>query len=135
MQDWPRTDSLRGANSILGIGRASAHQFAQNGARAVYLCDYDNTNLETHRREINASWPSVEIHTRRFDAADEKAVKDVVDDALRRYGRLDVFFANAGITGPQAAFTDLDGEDFLEVLRVNSLGWVVYISDQTTDTI
>ncbi|KLU92024.1 hypothetical protein MAPG_10971, partial [Magnaporthiopsis poae ATCC 64411] len=34
---------ITGANSPLGIGRAAAHQFAANGARAVYLCDYDDS--------------------------------------------------------------------------------------------
>ncbi|KAK1772340.1 hypothetical protein QBC33DRAFT_574961 [Phialemonium atrogriseum] len=113
---------ITGANSILGIGRAAAHQFAQNGARAVYVCDFDAANLETHKREIKASWPDVDVHTRRFDAADEGAVKEVVDDALRRYGRLDVFFANAGTIGPHALFTDIGADDFMETLRVNTLG-------------
>ncbi|KAK0634578.1 hypothetical protein B0T17DRAFT_484929 [Bombardia bombarda] len=113
---------ITGANSILGIGRASAHQFAQNGAKAVYICDYDDSNLATHKREINAQWPGVDIHTRQFDAADEKAVRGVVDDALSRYGRLDVYFANAGIIGPVANFTDVDADGFMETMRVNSLG-------------
>ncbi|KAK0704881.1 hypothetical protein B0H67DRAFT_498121 [Lasiosphaeris hirsuta] len=110
------------ANSILGIGRASAHQFAQNGAKAVYICDYDDSNLEAHAREINASWPGVDFHTRQLDAADEKAVREVVDDAIRRYGRLDVFFANAGIVGSMSPFVDVDAEDFMETMRVNALG-------------
>ncbi|KAG7285398.1 hypothetical protein NEMBOFW57_010025 [Staphylotrichum longicolle] len=112
---------ITGANSVLGIGRASAHQFAENGAKAVYICDYDATNLEAHKREINALWPQVEVHTRQFDAADEAAVKAVVDDAMARYGRLDVFFANAGTVGPHAVFTDVSAADFMDVLRVNSL--------------
>ncbi len=68
--------------------------------------------------------PGVDIHVRRFDAADEKAVADVVADALRRFGRLDVFFANAGITGPQATFQDVSEKDFMQTLRVNTLGFV-----------
>ncbi|KAK3683439.1 hypothetical protein B0T22DRAFT_247281 [Podospora appendiculata] len=113
---------VTGANSAMGIGRASAHQFAQNGAKAVYICDFDGSNLEAHKAEINASWPSVEVHTREMDAADEKAVKEVVDDALSRYGRLDVFFANAGRGGPMASFVDVDVDDFQEVMRVNLIG-------------
>ncbi|KAL2131903.1 hypothetical protein VTI74DRAFT_4459 [Chaetomium olivicolor] len=112
---------ITGANSILGIGRASAHQFAEHGAKAVYICDFDGSNLEAHKREINALWPQVDVHTRQFDAADEKAVKEVIDDAIRRYGRLDVYFANAGTVGPHALFTDIDADDFMNVLRVNSL--------------
>jgi NAD(P)-dependent dehydrogenase (short-subunit alcohol dehydrogenase family) len=114
----------QGANSALGIGRASAHQFAQNGARALYLCDYDDFNLELHKRDITERWPAVEVHLRRFDAADEAAIKHVVDDTVSRYGRLDVFFANAGITGVQSPFYDVDADEFMEVIRVNTLGLV-----------
>jgi len=116
------TNNGQGANSILGIGRASAHQFAQNGARAVYICDYDDSNLETHQKEINAAYPNVDVHVRQLDAAEEKAVQAVVDDAIQRYGRLDVFFANAGVIGPMSLFTDVDADDFMETFRVNTLG-------------
>ncbi|KAK4141176.1 uncharacterized protein C8A04DRAFT_14307 [Dichotomopilus funicola] len=112
---------ITGANSILGIGRASAHQFAENGARAVYICDYDDTHLAAHQREISSLWPEVEVHTRQLDAADEKAVKGVIDDALERYGRLDVFFANAGISGSQVPFGQIEADEFMDVMRVNSL--------------
>lgn len=110
---------------MLGIGRASVHQFAQNGAKAVYLCDYDDSNLEAHKQELNALCPKVEIHTRQFDAADEKAVEAVVANALKRYGRLDVFFANAGTAGPMSVFTEVDGEELMEILRVNTLRLVL----------
>ncbi|KAK4189838.1 putative levodione reductase [Podospora australis] len=112
---------ITGANSLLGIGRASAHQFAQNGAKAVYICDYDDTNLDAHKHEIVAAYPGVEVHTRQFDAADEKAVQEVVGDALMRYGRLDVFFANAGTIGPNQLFSQVEADDFMETMRVNSL--------------
>ena len=56
-----------------------------------------------------------------FDAADEAKVKAVVGDALDRYGRLDVFFANAGIIGMPMPFTDVTSDDFMETLRINTL--------------
>ncbi|KAI0862543.1 putative 3-oxoacyl-reductase FabG [Xylaria cubensis] len=111
---------ITGANSIMGIGRATAHLFAEGGAKAVYICDYDSKNLEAHRREITSLYPNVDVHARPFDAADEKAVKAVVDDAIEKYGRLDVFFANAGIIGPMAAFTDISKEDFMKVIDTNT---------------
>ncbi|CEL05682.1 Putative 3-oxoacyl-[acyl-carrier-protein] reductase [Aspergillus calidoustus] len=113
---------ITGANSPLGIGRATAHQYAHNGARAIYLCDFDTSHLETHKRELNTLYPSVEIHTRSFDAADEAAVKSVVDDAITTYNRLDIFFANAGIVGQPKVFTEVSGEEFAETLRVNTVG-------------
>ncbi|KAG6021568.1 hypothetical protein E4U19_006897 [Claviceps sp. Clav32 group G5] len=112
---------ITGANSALGIGRATAHQFAENGAKAIYICDYDDSNLAAHQHEMKAAYPHVDVHPWQFDAADEDKVKAVVDDALERYGQLDVFFANAGITGMNTVFTEFTGADFMEVMRTNTL--------------
>ncbi|KAF2622188.1 NAD(P)-binding protein [Macroventuria anomochaeta] len=111
---------VTGANSLIGIGRASAHQFARHGARALYLCDYDSSNLDLHKRELASLYPRVEVHTRQFDAADEAAVKVVVQDAIDKYGRLDVFFANAGISSGKV-FWEEDSEGFMKVMRTNAL--------------
>lgn len=111
-----------GANSPNGIGRASAHQFANNGAKAIYICDYSDSHLATHKREIESLYPGVDVHIRQFDAADEKAVVSVIDDAVAKYGRLDIFFANAGIVGQPRVFTDIDGDDFMKTMKTNALG-------------
>ncbi|KAH1494297.1 hypothetical protein LV164_001456 [Aspergillus fumigatus] len=113
---------VTGANSPAGIGRASAHQYAHNGAKAVYLCDFTDTHLETHKREIESLYSGVDVQIRVFDAAEEDAVKAVVDDAIARYGRLDIFFANAGIVGQNKLFTDVTGDEFARTLRVNTIG-------------
>lgn len=96
------------------------------------MCDRDATHLEAHARELAALYsnndssnPSsspggvLEVHARQLDAADEAAVRDVVADAVARYGRLDVFFANAGVVGPLRVFGDFSKEEFLRVLDVN----------------
>ncbi|PSN72979.1 NAD(P)-binding protein [Corynespora cassiicola Philippines] len=111
---------ITGANSPLGIGRATAHQYAANAARALYLCDFDSTHLETHKREIASLYPAVEVHTRAFDAADEASVRDVVAHALDTYDRLDVFFANAGISSGKV-FWEEDSEGFMKMMRTNTL--------------
>ncbi|KAF2739883.1 NAD(P)-binding protein [Polyplosphaeria fusca] len=111
---------ITGANSPLGIGRASAHQFARHAARAIYLCDLSTTHLSTHKRELATLYPSVAIHTRAFDAADEAAVRDVVQHALDTYGRLDVYFANAGIASGKV-FWEEDSEGFMRTMRTNAL--------------
>ncbi|KAL1969171.1 hypothetical protein VTN77DRAFT_425 [Rasamsonia byssochlamydoides] len=113
---------VTGANSPLGIGRASAHQFARNGAKAVYLCDYDESHLATHKREIESLYPDVDVHIRQFDASDEPSVKAVVDDAISKYGRLDIMFANAGIIGQPKLFTEINSEEFMKTLKTNTLG-------------
>ncbi|KAF1830270.1 3-oxoacyl-reductase-like protein [Decorospora gaudefroyi] len=111
---------VTGANSVIGIGRASAHQFARQGALAIYLCDFSNSHLDLHKRELNTLYPSTDIHTRQFDAADEAAVEAVVHEAVEKYGRLDVFFANAGISSSRV-FWEETATNFMNVLRTNTL--------------
>lgn len=114
-----------GANSPNGIGRASAHQFANNGAKSVYICDYSDTHLAIHKREMESLYPGVDVHVRQFDAADEKSVVAVIDEAIAKYGRLDIFFANAGIVGQPKMFTDIDGDGFMKTMKTNALGYVI----------
>lgn len=85
------------------------------------MCDYNPELLTAHRRELQSLYPAVDIHCREFDAADEAAVKAVVDEAVERYGRLDIMFANAGIVGVKKVFTDIEGEDFMKTMRTNVL--------------
>jgi len=111
---------ITGASSPLGIGRATAHLFAAHSAHAIYLCDISSANLATHARELNHLHPSTTIHTHTFDATDEAAVKAVCEDAITRYGRLDVMFANAGVaTGKH--FAEVGADEFMKNVRVNLL--------------
>jgi NAD(P)-dependent dehydrogenase (short-subunit alcohol dehydrogenase family) len=64
-------------------------------------------------------YPDVEAHARKFDASDEEAVKAVVDEAVNKYGRLDIFFANAGIVGQPKIFTEVTADEFLHTLKTN----------------
>ncbi|KAJ9613166.1 hypothetical protein H2200_003107 [Cladophialophora chaetospira] len=113
---------VTGCNSPIGIGRASAHQYAQNGAKAVYICDYDDKYLDTHKRELNQLYPDVEIHPVKVDVGEESQVKAVVDQALEKYGRLDIMFANAGVSGVPNTFEHISPEAYMSTMRVNALG-------------
>lgn len=48
-------------------------------------------------------------------------MRAVVDDALERYGRLDIMFANAGMLGTHKLFVDVEREDFMGTMRTNVL--------------
>ncbi|KAL8743831.1 MAG: hypothetical protein Q9190_003856 [Brigantiaea leucoxantha] len=115
---------ITGANSPLGIGRATAHQYVQNGVRALYICDAISTHLPAIADELRSLSPAstaTEIRWQKIDAADENDVKRLIEDAVTRYGRLDIFFANAGIVGTNVGFADISNDAFMEVLRVNVL--------------
>ena len=113
---------MKGTNSPSGIGRASAHQYAHNGAKAIFICDYASNHLETHKRELNSLYPSVDVHVRTFDAGNEAAVKAVCEEAVATYGRLDIIFANAGILGTPKPFWEIESDDFMKTMKTNALG-------------
>lgn len=117
------TPSTQGANSPLGIGRATAHQFAQNGAQAIYICDLRDDYLNTHQRELDSLYPDTDVHCRQYDVADEAAVRETVNEALERYGRLDIMLANAGVVGSNRTFSEIDGDEFMKTMRTNVLRW------------
>lgn len=110
---------ITGCNSPLGIGRATAHQYARNGARAVYLCDYLDDHLNLHVEEMNELYPEVAVHAWKFDAGDEKVVKAIVAHAMDTYHRLDVFFANAATSGTWKEVWNTEVDEFERTLRTN----------------
>jgi NAD(P)-dependent dehydrogenase (short-subunit alcohol dehydrogenase family) len=66
------------------------------GAKAVYVTDCRDDLLPQLAKEIQNKYPKVVVIPRKVDAASEDDVKSVIDDAIKKFGRLDVFFANAG---------------------------------------
>ncbi len=56
------------------------------------------------------------------DAGREEDVVRLVGQAVRDHGGLDIFFANAGISGGLAGIFEQTPEDWQEILRVNLIG-------------
>ena len=105
----------QGVGSLKGIGRATALLFAREGVKALYLMDYDGTNLPDlesavkkiapkcsvgfrgfTRLETSLTVNTLQVVTMEADAADESKISGVCDRAIKEHGKLDVFFANAG---------------------------------------
>jgi NAD(P)-dependent dehydrogenase (short-subunit alcohol dehydrogenase family) len=56
------------------------------------------------------------------DVTDSEQVRSAVADAVDRFGRLDIAFANAGVFGVVAPVTDYPVDAFERVMAVNVLG-------------
>ncbi len=100
-----------------GIGRASALAMAEEGA-GVHLVGLDAEGLKQAASEIGedrAGWTVA-------DVTDEDAVRGAIGDAVERFGRLDVVFSNAGITGSVAPIEDYPSDEFARTLQVHALG-------------
>ncbi|KAF5317406.1 hypothetical protein D9611_003930 [Ephemerocybe angulata] len=111
---------ITGVGSLKGIGRATSIGFAREGATHLYLLDYDGTNLPNLKETIQSQYPSVKVTTVQADAADEKAISGLCEQALREEGRLDVFFANAGWAS-RDTLHNTTAEIFMEAMRINAL--------------
>lgn len=75
-----------------GIGKALARRFAQDGAKGVVVADLDGEGAERVAEEIGGLGV-------RTDVADANANDELIGAAEDRYGPVDLFCANAGVTG------------------------------------
>ena len=111
---------ITGAGS--GIGRASALLFAAEGAKLV-LGDKSEAVHDTARQVQQAGGTASALQ---MDAGAEADVARLVASALSAHGRLDVAFANAGVSGGMAGIFETTPEHYAEVLRVNLIGpWLM----------
>ncbi|MGL3823461.1 SDR family NAD(P)-dependent oxidoreductase [Sphingopyxis sp. R3-92] len=101
-----------------GIGRQAAIDFAAAGA-SVIASDITETVNETVQTIVQAGGTAIALVG---DAGREDDIREAVDLAATRFGGLDIFFANAGITGGRVSYADGTPENWLEVLRVNLVG-------------
>lgn len=111
------------ANSVVvitgaagGIGSAVATALHQRGARVV-LVDLDTEHVAT----VNARLDPGRTLAIGADVTDGTAMHDVFARATQRFGRVDVAFANAGISSGNTAYTAATVPDgvFERVLAVN----------------
>ncbi|WBB67559.1 SDR family oxidoreductase [Micromonospora sp. WMMD812] len=100
-----------------GIGAALARRFAAEGAAAIVLADLDGGAARVVAEGIGPV-----VHPTTVDVTDEEQVRALVDDAERRYGRIDLFCANAGVA--TGGGLDVDDAGWDRAWRVNVLAHV-----------
>lgn len=80
-----------------GIGRALASKLAQQDARVV-VADLDADAARAAANGINAERPGTAVDAG-ADASDTAQIRKLIELAEREFGPVDLYFANAGITG------------------------------------
>ena len=100
-----------------GIGKATAELFVKHGAQ-VMLVDINADELQQTASAFNQS----DVKWIAADVADEAAVKDYVAQTVAHFGRVDVFFNNAGIEGKMGPISEQSLENFDRVMAVNVRG-------------
>lgn len=108
---------ITGAGS--GIGRASALLAISEGA-SVIAVDLVEESIDQTAKIIRDN--GGDVTTVAADAGDEDAVRNIVELAQEKFGGLDIFYANAGISGGLVPLAEQTPAHWMEVLRVNLLG-------------
>ena len=80
----------------LGLGKATAHLFAQEGANVVITGRTEKTLVETVSKAKEAGHEISHIVS---DVSKEEDCREAVDFTMDKYGKIDILFNNAGILG------------------------------------
>jgi NAD(P)-dependent dehydrogenase (short-subunit alcohol dehydrogenase family) len=109
---------ITGAGS--GLGRAMTQRFVAEGAR-VLAADINEAGTQETLAGIDASVRD-RVQATTVDVTDEDSVASVVGEAVKRWGKLDVAIANAGIGGAPTPIARLSLHDWERVIAVNLTG-------------
>jgi NAD(P)-dependent dehydrogenase (short-subunit alcohol dehydrogenase family) len=107
---------ITGAGS--GIGKSSALLFAQEGATVIVNDLLADKGQETVDEIVGAGGKALFIQA---DVTEPDSVKAMVDQAIAAFGRIDVLFNNAGVSGI-GAIHEVEPEDWDRVIRINIRG-------------
>lgn len=123
--------ALTGRSAIItgasqGLGRAIAVACVKAGAN-VLLTARSAESLKQAQREIAALAsrnPGQIVCSLTGDVSRTDDCQEWVDEALNRFGRIDVLVNNAGIYGPIGRLEDNDWNEWLQALQVNLVGTI-----------
>ncbi|RFU44805.1 SDR family NAD(P)-dependent oxidoreductase [Paraburkholderia sp. DHOC27] len=105
--------------ALTGIGRATAFAFADQGARLVVSGRRatEGKTLEAELRERGADAVFIQA-----DVRIDEDVRQLVDQAVERFGRLDAAVNNAGTEGQPGRIVDQSAESYAATFETNVLG-------------
>ncbi|WP_315737579.1 SDR family oxidoreductase [Bradyrhizobium sp. SZCCHNR1093] len=107
---------ITGAGS--GIGRAASLMFTREGARLIAVDRSEGVKETVELVKQQGGIAEAVI----ADAGSEADVSGFIDRAVATYGKLDVIWANAGISGGLIPIAEQTVEHWQEILRINLIG-------------
>lgn len=100
-----------------GIGKATAKKFLNEGAK-VMIVDLMEDVLKKTIEELD----SEHVHYHAADVSKAENVKAYLEACIFQFGKVDIFFNNAGIEGKFSSIADYPEEIFDRVIAVNLKG-------------
>jgi len=96
-----------------GIGRGTAELFVEEGARVV-IADINDEKGEAVANGLGKS----RCRYVRTNVAKETELRACIDATVSEFGRLDILFNNAGVSGPLRSLKELTVEEYREGMDV-----------------
>src|SRR5947209_5936280 len=108
---------VTGAGS--GLGLATARAFAESGA-SVVLADWHEKSVRSASEELAAEGHKTLAIV--CDVSDDAQVKNMVEQTVTTFGRLDAAYNNAGVQNVLAETADSPRDDYDRVMAINLRG-------------
>jgi len=105
---------VTGGNGGIGLGMAEA--LAEAGAD---VCIWGTNAGKNEAAKARLAKTGRKVEALAVDVSDEGAAEAALTETVKRLGRVDACFANAGVTGRAKSMFDLDGKEWRRVLAVN----------------
>lgn len=102
-----------------GLGRAVALQLAEEGAFISVVDISDKAGQETVELVEEKGSNAIFV---KADVSNVEDVKNYVDKTVEAFGSIDMFYNNAGISGPGVDFANNTIEDIDQIVGINLLG-------------
>ncbi|MEU3349881.1 glucose 1-dehydrogenase [Streptomyces sp. NPDC006700] len=113
--------------ALTGIGRATAFAYARQGANLVVSGRHQDVGEQFVRELSDLGGPAEFV---RADVRFEDEVKDLVDRAVVRFGRIDVAFNNAGTEGMPSPVTEVTDERYQATFDTNVKGTLLCLKHE-----
>ncbi|MED4040000.1 SDR family NAD(P)-dependent oxidoreductase [Niallia taxi] len=101
-----------------GIGLATVKAFLDKGAKVV-LADYNAEAGAAVEKDLKETYENVLFV--KANVAEESEVENLVAEAVKHFGKLDIIFNNAGV-GVQKPTHELTAEEYKRVIAINQDG-------------
>lgn len=102
-----------------GIGAECARTFAKNGYNVAINYFSSEKNALDLKSEINDGGGVAEVF--KADVSDEKQVEEMISAVVKRFGKINVLVANAGVS-KSGVFSDMTQSDFDKIFDTNVRG-------------
>ncbi|HZB63740.1 MAG TPA: SDR family oxidoreductase [Nitrososphaeraceae archaeon] len=108
--------------SSRGIGKAIAKEFAKNNYSVLLNARDEKELIETVREIKNEISDPSQVAYLTGDISEEKICISLIEEAINKFGRINVLVNNAGISGPSQRTNNITSKDWDYVIGVNLRG-------------